>query len=145
MKKSGKLVTGLLGLAMAVVTVLPALAAPVGIHGQKIWLPPNMVWTYGGEVTHNSSYHGAEAMCESVYPDKGGVDTFKVIRCRITDYYGNVISTKSSIPLKEGTGYQGIEIKQGYNHLGYIYFHFQGNSDSSANAIVSYNGTAYIP
>lgn len=144
MKKSGKLVTLLLALFMVVVTVLPAMAAPSEINSQKIWLPPNMVWTFGGEVTHNSAYFGAEAKCETVYPESG-VDNFNTIRYRITDSYGVVISEKPYVPITEGTGYVGVKIKQGYNDLGHICFQFQGNRKYSANAIVSYNGSAYVP
>lgn len=140
MKKAGKLVTGLLGLAMAVTTILPAMAAPSSVQSQKIELIENMAWVSAGAVTYDGdNYGGGRALCESVYP-KSGSDNYKYIRYRITEYYGMVITAKAYERVEEGKGYKTIEIKRAYDHYQHIYFQFSGNSNSSAYAIVSYDG-----
>lgn len=140
MKKAGKLVTGLLGLAMAVTTILPAMAAPSSVESKKIELIENMAWVFGAEVTYDGDkYAGGRALCETVYP-KDGMDLYSTIRCRITDYYGVVISEKSYVKLTEGTGYHNVEIKRAYDYLGHIYFQFAGNNRNSAYAIISCDG-----
>lgn len=140
MKKAGKLVTGLLGLAMAVTTILPAMAAPSSVESKKIELIENMAWVFGAEVTYDGDkYAGGRALCETVYPEKGE-DNYRYIRCRITDYYGTVISTAPYTILGEGAGYRSIEIKRAYDYLGHIYFQFSGNTKYSAYAIISCDG-----
>lgn len=140
MKKSGRLVTGLLGLAMAAVTVLPAMAAQSGVYNKKIDLLANMVWVSAGEVTYDGDdYAGGRALCDSVYP-LHGTDNYKYIRCRITEYYGMVITEKPYERIEEGRGYKNIEIKRAYDHYQHIYFQFAGNTDSPAHAIVSFDG-----
>lgn len=140
MKKAGKLVTGLLGLAMAVTTILPAMAAPSAVYGKKIELIENMAWVFAGEVTYNGDrYAAGRALCETVYPPSG-IDTYEFIRGRITEYYGTVISTVPYTKIKEGTGYNSIEIKRAYDYLGHIYFQFSGNTKYPAYAIVSFDG-----
>lgn len=142
MKKAGKLVTGLLGLAMAVTTILPAMAAPSAVYDKKVELPPGMLWTFGGEVTYNGDkYAGGKAVCESVYPSEG-VDYYNTIRYRITEYYGTVISVDPYVKITEGAGYRSVAIKRAYDYLGHIYFQFQGNTVYPANAIVSFDGLA---
>ena len=146
MKKAGKLVTGLLGLAMAAVTVMPAMAAmPAYVYDFKIWLPPDMEWNSAARVTHDSNYNGAKARCETVYPDDGGHDTYTTIRYRLTGSHAELISKDSYVKITEGAGFVATEIKQGYNNLGFVGFEFQGNTKYSADAYVSYNGNAYVP
>lgn len=144
MKKAGKLVTGLLGLAMAVTTILPAMAAPSAVYGKRVELLGGFAWSFGGEVTHNTDYNGAKALCESVYPGTG-VDNYRYIRYRITDYYGVIISKAGYVRIQEGAGYRPVGIKDEYDYLTHIYFQFSGNTGNPAYAIVSFDGTANAP
>lgn len=142
MKKSGKLVTGLLGLAMAAVTVLPAMAA-INVEHYVVHLAENKYWTYGGWASHTMGNQGALVRCESVYPDEENVpDNYRTIHCRIADYRGYVISEDPEVELQEGMiNYQRMRIREiDANSLGTIYFQFRGNSNASAYALVSYKG-----
>lgn len=142
MKKSGKLVTGLLGLAMAAVTVLPAMALSSSLTNQVVDIPRNQVWAYGGMVSHTPSNQGALVRCESVFPIDGRFDDFQYIRCRITDYRGTVVSEETDKKIKEGTfGYESMRIREEYaNVMSAIYFQFRGNSNAPAKALVSFKG-----
>ena len=140
MKKSGNLVIGLLALAMAAVTVLPAMAAPSEVYSRKIELIGNVAWVSAGEVTYNGDkYGGGRALCESVYPPSG-TDHYKRVRFRITEYYGTVITEKPYETVDEGQGYKEIEIKRAYDYFQHIYFQFSGELGYRAYAIVSFDG-----
>lgn len=139
MKKSGKLVTGILALMMVGVTVLPAMANYAVSH-RLVHLPANQVWMPGGSVWHTPGIKGAVVQCHSVYPDKEGTDNYQYIRCRIVDNYGIIVSMESDKKIQEGTGYQDMELRDGYTQSGTLNFHFRGNTKESAYTDVSYKG-----
>lgn len=142
MKKSGKLVTGLLALFMVLVTAMPAMAA-YNVEKQVIHLPPNRLWMAVGMVLHKPTNQGALARCENVYPDDGSSDTMRHIYARITESIGTVISEDPQVRLNETfSGYTRIRIKEAYaNVVSGIHFHFRGDTVKSAYAVVSYQGS----
>ena len=59
MKKSGRLITGLLGLAIAAVMILPA-AASTSVDNVLVHIPENQVWTsIWKSVWHTPGIRGA--------------------------------------------------------------------------------------
>lgn len=143
MKKAGKLVTGLLGLAMAAVTVLPAMAAPAMVEKQVIHLEPNYLWTSVAMVSHKPTNQGALARCENVYPDDGSTDTLKHMYVRIAESVGTVISEEPEVMLRESySTYTRVRIKEAYaNVVSGIHFQFRSGGFKSAYAVVSYKGS----
>ncbi|OUP46034.1 hypothetical protein [Pseudoflavonifractor sp. An187] len=138
MKKAGKLVTGLLGLAMAAVTILPCAASTVYTH--DIEIPAHMVWTkiYGAERSQKNKE--VKARCNSVEPPKANWDTFTKIRCRVVNGMKEPITEKKEYVLEEGKGYVSMELLNGYLDVYSVSFQFRGNSESAAIANVSYWG-----
>ncbi len=138
MKKTGKLVTGLLGLAMVAVTILPCAASTVYTH--DIDIPANMVWTkiYGAERSKDNKE--VMARCNSVEPVSGWWDNFTKIRCRVVNGMKEPITEKTEYVLEEGKGYVSMELLNGYLNTYSVSFQFRGNSSSAAIANVSYWG-----
>lgn len=100
----------------------------------------NMTWTSDSDHTDSRSgqYSTVYARCYSVYPDSG-TDTFKQIRCRVTNGYGGVISDEVLLS-ESASSNSTITIKEGYLSTRFVGFQFRGNTKASANASVYYNG-----
>lgn len=105
-----------------------------------ISLPKDQAWTSRRSMTRTGNYSYVQASCDSVYPTDGGSDNFSKIQARIVDSSGTLIMTKDYVVLKEGDGYQDLDIKEGYQALSPVYIQFRGNSSSAAEAVVNYKG-----
>lgn len=142
MKKSGKLVTGLLGLAMAAVTILPAFAYE-SLNNKWVYVAEGQKWSMGYTVSRTGGFSYAGARCENVYPsDSTKDDNFERIQCRIVDRAGQQISKDSYTVLKEGErAYTKVYIQDGKLTLDTIFFQFRGNNPKyDAYAVVSATG-----
>lgn len=138
MKKFGKLVTGLFGLAMVTVTILPAGASMVYSH--RVELEKFQAWTKMYGAGRSFEEHYVSARCEAVYPAVG-VDNYKKIQCRVVDGSSVVMTTKDYYVLTEGErGYTDMELKKEYRDNYQVCFQFRGNSNSPAYAQVAYTG-----
>lgn len=89
-------------------------------------------------------YSTIGAKCETVYPETGS-DTFKRIQYAADYLDGSSWVTVTADPygvLEEGASqYTPMKIKEGYLDITTVWFKFRGNTDASACAVVSYNGS----
>lgn len=132
MNKCKKSVTVVVVLAMCCMMCFSVAAARA-----TIMLPPNQNWSVGKTDTRTGNYGYVSVGCDSVYP-VSGTDNFQYIQARILNESGNLIMDDSYTIIKEGTGLQSIDIKQGYLNTKIVTFQFRGNTSSNAVAEVTY-------
>ena len=140
MKIKKGIITTMIVLIIIVITCTPVLAASYKV----VYLHAGQVWTQGYGEAHDTNYSYVGAMCHSVYP-YSGPDYFTKIQCKVTNTYDNVITTSSHYVLSENaSNYTSMKIAEGYLATSTVYFHFRGNSQEQAQAIVSYIGTYVV-
>jgi hypothetical protein len=141
MKFAKKLIPVAVVVLMFLFTCLSALAATYDASGQVVYLASGQLWTKGYGATHDGAYSKVGAMCHSVYPISGS-DNFSKIQCKVTNTLDEVIATKPYVTLSEGAkDYTVITLDEGNISTPTVYFHFRGNTDEQAQAVVSYIGT----
>lgn len=137
MKRIKYLISAAVVAVMIVLTVVPAFAASY----QTIHLASNQYWTEGYGASHNTNYSKCGAMCHSVAP-YSGTDRFHTIQCKVTNTYDETITVNNTYSLTESaSSYSKFTIKEGKLNTSTVYFHFRGNSNDQALAVVSYTGT----
>jgi hypothetical protein len=138
MRKQRRLATCFATLAVIGIISLPTFAA----ENVYVYLPINQVWSDRNETqdSRTGNYNTVSARCHSVYPDTG-TDNYSHIQVRVVNAYGTLISNDPYLVLNEGSASPSyLSIKEGYLGLTQVYFQFRGNTNASANAIVSYSG-----
>jgi hypothetical protein len=134
MKNMKKLSTAIIVVVASFVMAIPVLA----VYQQNIYLPANQVWTTAGTAYRSGNRLNVYARCHSVYPDSG-TDKFQIIQCRVLNSSG--VSISDVVRLNETAGgYTAISIYDGYLAASPVTFQFRGNTNSSAYAVVSYQG-----
>lgn len=141
MKKNSKFVTAAVVLVMLLLSIMPAFAQ---VNNVLISIPANKAWSVGYGDTHDARYSTIGAKCESVYPESG-LDTFTRIQYAADYLDGSswvTVTTKPYEVLVEGDPeYKTMQIREGYLNIPTVWFKFRGNTDASARAVVSYNGS----
>ncbi|MCX4372157.1 MAG: hypothetical protein OSJ58_10070 [Dysosmobacter sp.] len=142
MKKVNKFISVCVMLLMLTASCLPVFAAMQSSSDTIVYLPPNQVWSKGYGASHDANYSRVGARCLSVYPTNSGPDLFSAIRCKVVDTLDITISKNAYVILNETvSAYTPISLAEGYLNTNYVYFKFCGNTNSNANAVVSYIGT----
>lgn len=136
MNKKKRLTTVFVVMAMFCMMSMSVLAATNVV----ISLPKDQAWTTKRSMTRTGNYSYVQASCDSVYPTDGSTDLFSKIQARIINSSGTLIMTKDYVSLKEGDGYQDLNIKEGYLADKTVYIQFRGNTNSAAEAVVNYQG-----
>lgn len=141
MKKGSRLFTAIIVVVMVLISCLPAFAT---VLNKQIVLPANQLWTTGYGDNHDPRYSTIGARCESVYTGTG-FDWFTKVQYS-ADYLDGAswvtVTTAPYAVLNEGaTNFTPMSIREGYLDIEHVWFKFRGNIDSSAYAVVSYNGS----
>lgn len=132
-----KIVCSLLLVLMSLIAAVPAFATTTQ---QVISLPANQVWAMAGSDNRSMAYSYVYARNHSVYP-KVGIDFYSTIRCRVLSANELILNQNGYYSLEETqTTYTHIDLRQGYLEYNKVYFEFCGNTNSAANAVVSYSG-----
>lgn len=135
MNKKKGIITIITTMAMFCMMTMSALAATDVV----IFLPENQVWTSSKPVSRSGSYSYVWASCDSVYP-LSGADSFSRIQTRLVNSSDTLIMIDNFVALQEGSGYQRLEIQEGYLDLETVYIQFRGNIKLPAKAVVNYDG-----
>ena len=135
MNKKKRIITIITTMAMFCMMTMSTLAATDVV----IFLPENQVWTSSEPVSRSGSYSYVWASCDSVYP-LNGADNFSRIQTRLVDSSDTLIMIDNFVALQEGSGYQRLEIQEGYLDLETVYIQFRGNIKLPAKAVVNYEG-----
>lgn len=133
--KRRSMVCVVLLLVMIATMCIPVMAA----NKQVITIPANQAWMCAGTDDRLGAFSYAQARNHSVYP-KSGNDFFSKIQCKITNKYGNLLCVNNYYTLDEGDSkFTQMDIREGMLTEKTVYFYFRGNSQKSAEAVVSYN------
>lgn len=126
---------------LVVCCMLSVSASAETVSNRHIVLPENKEWTTPYGVTRSGDHYDVMVQCNAVYPEEG-TDNFKKMQCCLISPYGiDVMDTPLSyLVLEEVDGPTYIRIRNGFLNLDHVYFRFRGNSNSAANAIVTYSG-----
>ncbi len=135
MNRKKRIITIIVAMAMLCMMSMTAFA-DTNVH---ISLPKDQVWTSSYAVSRTGKYSYVSASLDSVYPISGS-DYFTKIQARLVNSVGLLIMTSTYEVLKEGDGYQQLQIKEGYLASKTVYIQFRGNTSSAAEAIVNYLG-----
>lgn len=130
--------------------IIPAFLVAVTIIGTgistyaaskvSITLAANQAWTKKYSASRSKQNSNVLARCHSVYPRYGGTDNFEKIQCRIVDGTGTQMCYEVVKLSETATSNTSIPIRNGFLNVSTVYFQFRGNSNSAANAVVSYYG-----
>ena len=135
MNKKKRITTIIVATAMFCMMAMSALADTKVV----VFLPEDQVWTSSMSVPRSGAYSFVWASCDSVYPLTGS-DNFSRIQTRLVDSEEMRIMEDGYVVLKEGGGYEKLNIMDEYLDLETVYIQFRGNTYLSAEAVVNYDG-----